>query len=144
MDCKQIEPMISGYLDGELTQADRQCVEIHIEDCSKCRATLDQMQELQQAVGQLSFGEMTSEQWSKIMNDVTTRASRGAGWVLYVAGLVVILAYGAYQFAVDDEVPALVKTSVAAILVGLALLFISVARQRWIVRKTDKYKDVEI
>jgi hypothetical protein len=87
---------------------------------------------------------MPPEEWSNIMNDLTVRASRGAGWLLYVIGTVVVVAYGVYEFTIDDEIPALVKTSVAAIVVGLVLLFISVLRQRLVARKTDKYEDVKI
>ena len=71
--CQQISDTISGYVDGELTQGDRQRVEIHIESCSKCRSTYDDMVKLRDAVGKLSFGEMPPEQWSKIMNDVTIK-----------------------------------------------------------------------
>lgn len=78
------------------------------------------------------------------MNDLAVRTSRGTGWLLYVLGLVLLVAYGAYEFAIDQTVPALVKTGVAGIVIGLGLLFISVARQRWIASKTDRYRDVEI
>ncbi len=33
-DCHETEPLISGYLDGELTQSDRQRVELILEDLS--------------------------------------------------------------------------------------------------------------
>ena len=78
------------------------------------------------------------------MNDVTVRSSRGLGWLLYVAGLVILIGFGVYEFVKDETVDAIVKTGVAGVVVGLVLLFVSVARQRLIARKTDKYKDVEI
>jgi predicted anti-sigma-YlaC factor YlaD len=143
-DCKKIADMISGYLDGELTQGDRQLVEVHLEQCKQCRNAYDEMARLSEAVGKLSFGEMPPEAWSKMMNDLTVRTSRGAGWLLYVAGLVLVLGYAAYQFSIDDEIPALIKTGVAGIVVGLSLLLVSVIRQRVIASKTDRYKDVEI
>jgi hypothetical protein len=142
--CKSIEELLSGYLDGELTQQDRQRVELHLDDCDDCRKTYEDMAKLQNAVGKLSFGEMSSQKWSEIMNDVTARTSRGFGWLFYIVGLLIVIGYGAYEFAVDDEVPALVKTGIAGIVVGTVLLFISVLRQRMIERKTDRYKDVQI
>jgi hypothetical protein len=143
-DCKKIADMISGYLDGELTQGDRQYVEIHLEGCPQCRRTHDEMARLREAVGNLSFPEMSPEAWSHMMNDLTVRTSRRAGWLLYVAGLVLLVGYAAYQFSIDDEIPALIKTSIAGIIVGLVLLFVSVVRQRMIASKSDRYKDVEI
>ena len=35
-DCRETEPLISGYLDGELTQSDRQRVDLILEDCEQC------------------------------------------------------------------------------------------------------------
>jgi predicted anti-sigma-YlaC factor YlaD len=136
--------MISGYLDGELTQGDRQQVEVHLDSCGECRRTFDDMAKLQNAVGKLSFGDLPPDEWSRIMNDLTVRSSRGLGWLLYVAGIVVVLGYTGYAFAVDDEIPALIKSGLAALVVGTLLLFVSVLRQRMVARKTDKYKDVEI
>jgi anti-sigma factor (TIGR02949 family) len=144
VDCQQIADMLSGYLDGELTQGDRQRVELHLESCADCRKSYEDMAALRQAVGRLSFGEMSPQQWRKMMNDVTVRSSRGLGWLLYVAGLVILVGFGAYEFVNDDTVPAIVKTGMVGVVIGLVLLFISVARQRLITRKTDRYKDVEI
>ena len=144
LDCRQIDEMLSGYLDGELTQGDRQRVQLHLESCAKCRTAYDEMAEMRGAIGEMSFGKMSHEQWSKIMNDLPVKSSRGAGWLLYVAGLVIVCGYGFYEFAVDDTVPALIKTGIGGLVIGTVLLFLSVLRERLIARKTDKYKDVEI
>ncbi len=143
-ECQHIAELISGYIDGELTQQDRQRVELHWESCAECRQTYEEMSQLRQKVGQLTYGEMSNEEWSRMMNDLTVRTSRGAGWILNVVGLLIVVGYGAYEFAVDDEVPALVKNGVAGIVVGTILLFVSVLRQRLIVRKSDRYKEVQI
>ena len=144
LDCRQIDELLSGYLDSELTQGERQRVEVHLEDCTACRKKYNEMADLRRAVGKVSFGEMSPQQRSKIMNDLTVRTSRGLGWLLYLLGVIVVVGYGAYSFAIDDQVSALEKTGVTGIVVGGILLLISVARQRMIARQTDKYKDVEI
>ena len=144
VECQHIAELISGYVDCELTQQDRQRVELHLESCAKCRESYEQISQLRQKVGRLTYGELSNEEWSRIMNDLTVRTSRGTGWVLYVVGLLIVVSYGAYAFAVDDDVPALVKTGIAGIVVGAILLLISVLRQRLIARKSDRYKDVQI
>ena len=78
------------------------------------------------------------------MNDMTVRTSRGFGWVSLVVGVVIVAGYGAFCFATDDTVPALIKTGVGAIAVGTVLLFASVLRQRLLSRKSDRYEDVQI
>ncbi len=144
LDCQQIDEMLSGYLDGELTQGDRQRIDLHLESCSKCRGVYEELADLRQAVGRMSFGEISREKWSEIMNDLPVRTSRGAGWLLYVAGFLIVCGYGLYEFMADDSVDALIKTGIGALVVGSLLLFVSVLRERLIARKTDKYRDVEI
>ena len=144
LDCEQIDERLSGYLDGELTQGERQRVEIHLESCPKCREAFEEMARLREAVGELRFGELSQEDWSEIMTDVTVRSSRGAGWILYVVGIVILCGYAGYCFVIDDTVDALVKSGVGAVVLGAILLFISVLRERLLTRKSDKYEDVQI
>ena len=110
--CQSIAELISGYIDRELTQQDRQRVDLHCDSCATCRKTLDEMSQLRREVGGLKYGEISNEDWSQMMNDLTVKTSRGLGWLLYVVGLLVILGYAAYAFAVDDDVSAIVKTGV--------------------------------
>lgn len=142
--CEQYEVLITGYLDGELTQGDRQRVEVHVDSCPRCRKTYEKMKELCDDVGKLSFGEMPPEEWSEIMNDVSVRASHGIGWFLYLAGIAVLVGYAGFEFYRDDTVPALIKTGVAAVILGMGLMLLSVLRHRMIVAKSDKYEDVQI
>jgi predicted anti-sigma-YlaC factor YlaD len=144
LDCGKIGERLSGYLDGELTQGDRQRVELHLDSCAQCRAALQEMARLRQAVSQLPFDAMSQDDWSQIMSDVSVRTSRGAGWFLYIVGALILVGYAGYSLAVDETVDALVKTGIAAVVLGLTLLFISVLRERLLSRKSDRYEDVQI
>ena len=142
--CEQIGELLSGYLDGELTQEKRQLVEVHIEVCADCRSDYEAIRRISTSVASLSLDEMNFDEWRKQMNDLTVRSSRSIGWLLFVAGVMVLTGYGIYAFAVTDVEPFAVKLAVAGVFAGLIGLFISVLRQRLIARKTDKYKNVEI
>lgn len=78
------------------------------------------------------------------MDDKTVQTSRNIGWLMFIAGLLVIAGIGLFGFLFSSEIPMGMKLLMIAIYVGLALLLFSVLRQRLIERKTDKYKDVEI
>jgi len=78
------------------------------------------------------------------MDDPTVQLTRGIGWLLFVAGLLVIAGIGLVGFLFSDDIPVGIKFLMLAIYGGLATLLFSVLRQRLIERKTDKYKDVEI
>lgn len=78
------------------------------------------------------------------MDDTTARTVRGIGWLLFIGGLLIAAGIGIVAFVFDSSLGLLEKLVVGSVYGGLALLFISVLRQRLIERKTDKYKDVEI
>lgn len=78
------------------------------------------------------------------MSDTSVRSSRGIGWLLLIGGILVAGGIGVFGFVTAPGVEWYVKLITGAIYGGLALLFISVLRQRLVERKSDKYKDVEI
>ena len=83
------------------------------------------MTRVRQVIGQIGFEELSQREWSEIMKDVTVRTSRGFGWLFYVVGLLAIVGFAGYQFAIDDAVPALIRSGIAAVVLGAGLLFLS-------------------
>ena len=136
--------LLSGYIDGELTQQDRQRVELHCEVCADCRGELRALREVRERVGAAPLSPLGEDIWRETMNDNTVKTSRGIGWLLLIGGLLAIAGIGIYEFILDSGIETHMKVIVAAIYGGGALLFLSVLRQRLIERKSDKYKDVEI
>ncbi len=143
-ECRQIEDMLSAYLDGELTQQHRQRVEVHVDACARCGKTLAELERIREGIGTLPNPEPTEEQWSRMMRVTVTKTSRGLGWLLGIAGGVLLAGYAAYEFAHDEAVDALVKIGVVGIVGGVALLLLSVLIDRLRARKSDRYKDVEL
>jgi hypothetical protein len=136
--------MLSGYLDRELTQQQRQKVDVHCDICEQCRRELAELREMRQRVGNARLSNMNEDMWRENIKDVTVRTSRGIGWLLFVGSLLVLGAIGVYEFVIDSSVSTFMKFLISSMYLGLAALFMSVLRQRLIERKTDKYKDVEI
>ena len=141
---QHVDELLSGYLDRELTQQQRQQVDIHCEGCEQCRQELADLQELRERIGNSRLSETNADIWREDMNDVTVKAARGIGWLLFIGALMIFAAIGIYEFVIDSSIGTFMKLLISAIYLGLAALFVSVLRQRLIERKTDKYKDVEI
>jgi len=141
---EHIEEQLSGYIDGELTQQQRQRVSLHCDQCPSCRQKLDELTELRRHVGKARLSMVGEDKWRETMNDTSDKLVRGLGWLLFLVGLLVIGGIGLVRFVSDDSISALTKFMLAAIYGGLAILFLSVLRQRLRERKSDKYKDVEI
>lgn len=141
---QHVGELLSGYIDGELTQQERQRVDVHCNACDECRDLRDELRGLSQDIGSARLSEIGEDEWREMMNDTTVRTTRGIGWLLLIGGFLAIAGLGIYEFVTDPSVGLFEKFVVAAIYGGFAALFISVLRQRLIERKSDKYKDVEI
>jgi hypothetical protein len=136
--------LLSGYLDGELTQQQRQQVDLHLSGCASCRENMSDLDQLRQRIGRSRLSQGSQDIWRETMDDTGVKASRGIGWFLFIGALLVITGLGIYEFIIDSSVETIWKVLTSALYLGLAALFVSVLRQRLIERKTDRYKDVEI
>ena len=141
---EHVGELVSGYIDGELTQQQRQRVELHCERCAACRKELEELKRLRADVGKSNLSEFGEDNWRESMDEPATKAFRGIGWLLLIGGALAIGGIVLHGFLTDPTLELHMKVIIGAIYGGLAILFISVLRQRLIERKTDKYKDVEI
>jgi len=141
---QHVGDQLSGFIDGELTQQERQFVTLHCEACADCRENLERLRALRERIGDAALSEVGEDKWRETMNDPTVELTRGIGWLLFIVGLLIIAGIGLVGFLFSDDISIGMKLLMVAIYGGLATLFFSVLRQRLIERKTDKYKDVEI
>ncbi len=142
--CDQIEPLLSGYLDGELTQQDRQRVELHIDDCTRCRAEFEQLRTIQSELGSINHPQPTEQQWSMMMSVSAIRTSRGLGWIIGIAGLAILAWLAISKFVSNESVGTWERIGIGAVAIAGVLIGGSVLIERLRARKTDKYKDVEL
>ena len=142
---EHVGELLSGLIDGELTQQERQRVRLHCETCGQCRRELTELEALRKRVGESRLSEVSHDIWREKMNDTTVKATRGIGWLLLIAGVLIAAGLALYEFVLEiGSIPPTVLMIIGGVYGGLILLFFSVLRQRLIERKTDKYDDVEI
>ena len=141
---EQIEVMLSGYIDGELTQQDRQRVEVYCAENPEAAKTLSELRELRERVGKSTLSELGEDIWREDMDNPTVSTTRSVGWLFFIGGLLLMGGWAIFAFLFDSSVPLGIKLFTVAIYGGLGALFVSVLWQRLVERKTDKYKDVEI
>jgi hypothetical protein len=62
-------------------------------------------------------------------------------------GAIILLVYAAYNFVVEtlnaSDLPGIIKFSILAVVLGGAILLVSVIREKLILRRHDKYKEVQ-
>jgi len=143
-ECESFRLLMSGCLDGELTADDRGRLEGHLASCGVCREEFGRMKRLVEATSGLRVDEPPEEVWETFMDGVYNRMERQTGWIVFIVGAAALAVFGIYLFLVEPWGSALVKLLIATPVVGLAVVFISVLRERLSVAKTDRYsKEVE-
>ena len=142
MKCEEIEVYLSGYLDRELTQQDRQPVEHHLRSCKQCECLLQELREAKKAAQGLDVEQPAEEDWRIIEAHILERVGQGLGWSILLVWLVVTAVYCFYQYATSPSEPLFEKILVFSLFLGFGLLFLSVLNQRIRERRTDRYKGV--
>ncbi|MEE2782810.1 MAG: hypothetical protein VYE04_05600 [Pseudomonadota bacterium] len=78
------------------------------------------------------------------MDESDSKIANISGWFLMLGGFLTISGYGVYEFFTNTADIGFIELAVAAVYVGMLLLFVAALRQRLKQRKTDPYTDVEI
>ena len=136
------ETLISGYLDGELTQAEDQRVRLHLEDCAHCREQAEALIRIREAAMSTDFPLPDDRQWDETPRGGPSSFLRNVGWmvmILWVAGLA---GFAVWQLIRSPEGLA-EKLLVFGFWLGLGLVFLSVLIDRLRTMKTDRYRRVE-
>jgi anti-sigma factor RsiW len=135
------EALISGYLDGELTQAEAQRVRLHLEDCAACRATANELAQLKEATMSSEF-KTPDDGWDESPRGGLSRSLRNAGLLVGLAWIVGFAMWLIWELATDPE--ALVGLLlVIGLLVSAGLILTSVLIDRRRALKNDKYTRVQ-
>ncbi len=146
MTCRQYKDLMMGYLDDELDNAQKRTFEKHIESCKDCAAELEQFKKLKNVTDSVKLAEPEDVLWEKYWSGVYNRFERGIGWLLMSIAGIALLIYGGFkaveEMVKDPTVSAILKVVILAFIAGLAVLFVSILRERLYFWKKDRYKDV--
>lgn len=136
------ESMISGYVDSELTQADNQRVQLHLEECPSCLAMVDDLRQIREAAMTTRFPVPSDDEWREEPRSAGSRWIRRCGWALVLAWIL-----GATWFALQGFLYGSAtwyeKALIFALGAGPLLLFLSVLIDRLQALKSDRYGRVQ-
>ncbi len=148
MSCDEFKPMLTGYVDGELSAEQRAALERHLAGCKACKRDLASLSRLKEELAMIRFREPSDVELERYWHSVYNRIERGLGWVLFSLGAIIVLCYGGFKLVEgvikDPSVAALLKVGVVALVFGAVILFVSLLRERLAVVKVDRYsKEVQ-
>jgi anti-sigma factor RsiW len=138
-----LEEKLSAYLDGELTQQEAQRVSVALRHSPELRAKYEDLKRLRDEIRSLDFPAPNDQEWRRIVGQATFKTTRGLGWLLWAGAAAVLTGYALWEFATDPSIEALERIGVLTMLLGIALVFLTVLWERLGAHKHDKYKDIE-
>ncbi|MGD8537863.1 MAG: zf-HC2 domain-containing protein [Candidatus Aminicenantes bacterium] len=146
MDHQKIKELISSYHDSHLSKDQKKMIENHVEECEECRRELEEMGRFEEVMQKMELKQPPKEMWQVYWTSVYNRLERRIGWILLSIGAIIMLFFGGYKavegIIEDPTIPFIVKVGILAALGGLAILLVSVGRERIFVRKRERYKEV--
>lgn len=146
MSCHDNKNLMMGYLDDELEDEQKKAFEEHLGGCDDCRKELQEFRLLKQITDEVALAEPEDEVWEQYWGGVYNRIERGVGWILFSIAAILLIIYGGFkvieEVVKDPTVDVILKAGLLVMIAGLAVLFVSVLRERLYFWKKDRYKDV--
>ena len=87
-------------------------------------------------------GHVINRHENRLMKNQKTSTVLGIGWLLFGTGIAVLLIFVLISFLSDTSEALWTRIGLACIALGLVVLFVYVAYQRVLSRKSDPYRDV--
>ena len=146
-EAERSHQLMMRALDGELGEADQAELQRLLRAEPSLQAEWKRLNRLKEVTSTMALRSPPEEVWETYWTSVYHRFERGVGWVLLSLGVIVSLSYGLWQLAkelmADATIPTFIKGAVLAMIVGGAILFVSVVREKWFVNRSDPYKDIQ-
>ncbi len=143
MVCERFQTDGMRFLDGELPDGERNAYEQHVKSCDDCARELKEIGRIVRLTDGLRLKAPDEEFWTRYWDSLLHRMERGTGFLLMVGGIVAVLLFAIYKAVTSPEFLTFKGLSIAVILLGLVVVFLSVVRERHHESKSDPYKEVK-
>ncbi len=146
MTCHDNKDLMMGYLDDELTDEQRDRFAEHLKGCPECAGELEQFRKLKAITDEVTLVEPEDRIWQDYWSGVYNRIERGVGWIVFSVAAILLAIYGGFklieEIVKDPTIGMLLKAGLLALILGLAVLFVSVLRERVYFWNKDRYRNV--
>ncbi len=121
--------LLSGFLDGELTQQEAQKVALLLESEPDYKQLHDEMTAMRHEVQSLSLQESELEHLDKLFQESAAKTTRLFGFALVAVSSVILVAFIMYSVFINAAISLILKLSIGMLSIGSLLLLFSVLRQ---------------
>ncbi len=147
MTCHNWKDVMMGYLDNELDLEQKRRFEEHLKGCPECKKELDGFKSLKSITDDLNLAEPEEKLWQDYWGGVYNRIELGIGWIIFSIAAIILIIFGGFHLIEDviknPGVECTLKIGLILLVIGLAILFVSVLRERLYFWKKDRYKDIQ-
>lgn len=144
---EKFEKLMMGALDGELTAQEQQEFDRMLAADDRLKAEFEQYKKLKKATTSMNLQNPPPEVWDNYWRDVYNRIERGIGWLIFSIGVTILLTFGGFKLIEaiinDPGLAFIAKLGILLTIGGLAVLFVSVAREKYFIQKHDPYKEIQ-
>ena len=85
--------------------------------------------------------------WDEYWSHVYNKIERGFSWIFISIGAIIILSFAAWNAIAnlinDSQMSTFLKTGIFIFIIGMVVLLVSILREKLMVKKVDKYREVE-
>ncbi len=146
MTCHDYKDIMMGYLDNELNNEQKHQFEEHLTGCSECKAELKEFRKLKAITDEVTLVEPEDKIWQDYWSGVYNRIERSLGWIVFSVSAILLVIYGGFklieEIITDATTGILLKAGLLALIAGLAILLVSVFRERLHFWQKDRYRNV--
>ena len=144
---EDIQRLMMAVLDGEATPEREQELRSHLDADADLRREFEELKTLKYATMKTQLTEPDGTLWTSYWMNTYARIERGLGWILFSAGAILLLLFGAWEITrewlADPDLPFWVKTAGILLGAGSIILLVSVIREKLFLHKNERYKDIQ-
>ena len=137
----ETQQLMMAYVDDEMDPAQRSTFETRLAENPELAAEAAEYRELMDMTQSMAVIEPTEQEMRRFWNRFYNRAEWRVGWVLLLAGLLVLLGEGVYLL-VTSTAGWHIKTAAVSTLVGIVVLLWNTVRLKIRTSRFDRYRGV--
>ncbi len=141
--CEKNRIMLSAMVDNELPSQSVVQLNEHMVRCETCRREYDQLCKVSSQLNKSGFELPEDERMDQFWNAPYTGLAKKISFLMIGAGVVILFLVGLYQLFILESPHGLEAWAVAAIIIGIGFLMVTLIINRIQTYKIDPYKGVK-
>ena len=147
ISCEQMKLKVMALIDNELTVKEIERIKKHLQECEKCQKEYKQLIKTREITREMKLKKLPEMYWEEYWQHIYNRIERGISWILISIGAIIVLFFAAWQLVskliADQSLNPFFKAGILILVAGFVILFISIVREKLMIRRVDKYKEIE-